>query len=103
MRRRNPFVVGVAVVTWIVFCASLTLVFGSGAERHPVYREADFDETMFFAGLACFGAAFLVAMALRAFGAGHEEQESEASVGLVFLVVTALVAVVAGIVIDVLK
>jgi hypothetical protein len=103
VRSRNPFVVGVAVVTWIVFCASLTLIMGSGAERYPVNREADLDETMFFAGLACFGVAFLVSMVLRAAGAGREEQESRPGPGLAFLVVTPLVALVAGIVIDVMK
>ncbi len=99
----NPFVVGLAVVVWIVFCASLTLVIGSGAERYPFARETDLDETMFYAGIACFGAAFVVSMIMRAFGAGREEQESRPGPGLAFLVITPLVALVAGIAIDIAK
>ncbi|HEX8084505.1 MAG TPA: hypothetical protein VF529_09465 [Solirubrobacteraceae bacterium] len=103
MGSRNPFVVGVAVVVWIVFCASLTLIIGSGAERYPVNREADMDHTMFYSGIACFVGAFLVAMLLRAFGAGREEQESRPGPGPAFLVITPLVALVAGIAIDIAK
>ena len=95
--------VGVAVVAWIIFCASLTLIFGSGAERYPANTEADFDRTMFTAGLICFGVGALLALLLRLAGAGKQEQESEAGWGLGFLVITPLVAIVAGVVIDILK
>lgn len=97
-------IVALAVVTWIVFCASLTLIFGSGAERYPVDREADFDRTMFVAGVLCFGAACLVSLLLRLTGAAKRRQQSdEAGWGLPFLVLTPLVAIVAGVVIDILK
>ena len=82
---------GIGVVLWIVFCASLTLVIGSGAERYPFHREADMDETMFRAGLACFGFAFLASLVLRATGKVRH-QESSGGAGFVFLVVTPLVA-----------
>ena len=102
MRDTNPFLAAVGVVTWIVFCASLTLIIGSGAERYPIDREADYDETMFQAGVACFGFAALVSLVLRATGATKREQESTLW-GIAFLSGTALVALVAGIVIDVLN
>ena len=94
----------VGVVTWIVFCASLTLVFGSGAERYPVDRETDFDRTMFVAGVVCFGAASFVSLLLRLTGAAKRRQSGEeGGWGLLFLVVTPLVAIVAGVVLDILK
>ena len=91
---------GIGVVVWIVFCASLTLVIGSGAERYPVDREADLNETMLYAGIACFAFASLGSMVLKATGKVRH-QESSGGAGLVFLVVTPLVALVAGIVIDI--
>ena len=97
--------VGVAVVAWIVFCASLTLIFGSGAERYPVEREGDFDRTMFVAGVVCFGVGALLALLLRLTGATKRRQETGEATGwgIGFLVITPLVAIVAGIVIDILK
>jgi hypothetical protein len=92
----------VGVVTWIVFCASVTLIFGSGAERYPVDNEADFDKTMFYAGIACFGFGCLVALVLRATGAADRDQESTAA-GVGFLAGTAILAFVAGIVLDIAK
>jgi hypothetical protein len=92
---------GIGVVLWIVFCASLTLVIGSGAERYPVDQEADLNETMLLAGVVCFLFASLASLVLKATGKGQHPQESSGGVGLVFLVVTPLVALVAGIVIDI--
>ncbi len=107
MRGRSRVLVGLALITWIVFCASLTLIFGSGAERYPVDTETDFDETMFYAGIACFVGAFVVSMGIRLANRGAENgsagEDEEPGFGLVFMVVTALLAFVAGILIDIVK
>ena len=93
-------VAGIGVVLWIVFCASLTLVIGSGAERYPVDQEADLNETMLLAGVVCFLFASLASLALKATGR-LKSQESSGGAGLAFLYVTPLVALVAGIAIDI--
>ena len=97
--------VGVAVVAWIVFCASLTLIFGSGAERYPADDEADFDRTMFVAGVVCFAVGALLALLLKVTGATKRRQEQEEGTGwgMGFLVLTPLAAIVAGVVIDIVR
>ncbi|MDQ3739913.1 MAG: hypothetical protein M3320_10450 [Actinomycetota bacterium] len=95
--------VGFALFVWVVFCASLTLIIGSGAERYAFAREEDLNETMFYAGIACFlfGGVMGWIFRLAGFGKERRQESDKPGWGLGFMVGTALLALVAGIAIDI--
>ena len=85
-----------AVVVWLVLCASLALVWGSGASRYPYGNPPD-DLPMFYVGAALFVVAGLGALVIRATGEPRKESHWP---GVVFLFVTALAAMAAGAVLN---
>lgn len=88
---------GLSVVLWLVLCASLALVWGSGARRYLSSSEPD-SMPLFYAGAALFFVAAAGSLWLRATGGAERRDNSVA--GILFLSGTALAAIVVGVVLD---
>ena len=88
---------GVGLISWLALCVSLALVWGAGAGRYVTGSELD-SPPMFWAGVVMFGVAAVGSLLLRATGA--TERKDDSPVNAIFLCVTALLAMGAGIVLD---
>ena len=84
------------VVMWLVLCASLALVWGSGASRFVGGNPPD-SWPMFWVGAALFAVAGVGALVIRSTG---KPVGQDSLVGIVFFAVTGLGAMVAGVVLD---
>ncbi len=93
-------VTGLGAVLWLILCASLALVWGSGASRYATGGDSVDSKPMFYAGLVLFAIAAVGALIIKATGQKREESSLG---GTLFLAGTALVAMVVGIVLDIMN